>query len=596
MRGIANFIAGARQAWGLSRPYFSSEERWGARGLLAAIIALNLLMVFINLILNYWNRDFFNFLQQYNEKALIALLFSWQPMPGMFGFMPGFVEIVTVYVFVAVYSTYLTQMLSIRWRRWMTTKYVDNWLSDRAYYNVSLHNTHAVGMDNPDQRISDDLRFFTQNMLNIGISFLSNLVTFCSFVAVLFAISGSIRLFGVTIPGYMLWVAVLYAMFGTGLTHLIGRRLIPLSFLQQKLEANFRYNLVRVRDNPEAIALYAGENDEKLGLGERFEAVVTNFWAIMRRTKALNFFTASFGQVAIIFPLVVALPRFLSHAIGLGGLTQIQDAFAQVQGSLSWFVSVYSDSATNQDLVNLRATIVRLHGFKEAVAAGRAASGAGPQVQGQGSALNIENLTLSLPDGRKLLQNASLSLPPGEPVVLTGASGSGKSTLFRAIAGIWPFGEGHVSRPTGSAMFLPQKPYFPLGSLRRAITYPGAETGASEPEITAALADVGLEHLTPRLDETENWSQILSGGEQQRLALTRALLARPDWLFLDEATSALDGPMDRQIQAVLKNRLPGTTVVAITHREGLAPAQRHITLAGGVLSTSELAETDANLA
>jgi vitamin B12/bleomycin/antimicrobial peptide transport system ATP-binding/permease protein len=575
-RSMTSFFTGLREVWVLSKPYFSSEERWFARLMLLAIIALNLLMVGMNLILNFWNRDFFNAIQAYDVKTVTRLLFLYDVPTGGLP-MPGFVGIVTVYVLVAVYAFYLNQMLQIRWRQWMTRQYVDNWLADRAYYNISLGNVTAIGMDNPDQRISEDIRDFTLNTLSLGLDFISNVVTLFSFVFVLYAVSGSITLFGVTIPGYMLWVAVIYSVIGTVLTHLIGRRLINLSFYQQKVEADFRYNLIRVRENPEAIALYHGESDERLSLRERFEAVRANFWAIMRRTKALNFFTVSFAQVAGIFPLVVSLPRFFAHKIGLGGLTQIQDAFGQVQNALSWFINSY------QNLVTYRATVSRLHGFTEAVSAARVASLAGPKLSDSGSALSFQNLTLSLPDGRRLINNASLTLPPGLPVVLTGPSGAGKSTLFRAIAGIWPFGEGSITRPSGSVMFLPQKPYFPLGSLKRTVAYPSAETEIDDETVRAALVAVDLPDLAKRLDQVENWGQILSGGEQQRLAIARALIAKPDWLFLDEATSALDAPLAARIHAALRRMLPKTTLVAISHQSDEVQAARHLTLTPGEL-------------
>jgi putative ATP-binding cassette transporter len=578
-RSMTSFFIGLREVWALSKPYFSSEERWFGWLMLVAIIALNLLMVGMNLILNFWNRDFFNAIQGYDVTSAVHLLFLYVHPPGGLP-MPGFVEIVTVYVFVAVYAFYLQQMLQIRWRVWMTQHYVENWLSDRAYYNISLRNPAAgSGLDNPDQRISEDVRDFTANTLSLGLDFISNVVTLFSFVFVLYAVSGSITLFGVTIPGYMLWVAVIYSVAGTALTHLIGRRLIPLSFNQQKVEADFRYNLIRVRENPEAIALYHGESDERTVLGERFEFVRANFWAIMRRTKALNFFTISFAQVAGIFPLVVALPRFFAHKIGLGGLTQIQDAFSQVQGALSWFINSY------QNLVTFRATVSRLHGFTEAVSAARIASQSGPQLSQSGSALSFDNLTLSLPDGRKLINNASLVLPPGLPVVLTGPSGAGKSTLFRAIAGIWPFGEGSITRPSGSVLFLPQKPYFPLGSLKRTVVYPGVESGIDDETVRSALIAVDLPALADRLSEVENWGQILSGGEQQRLAIARALIAKPDWLFLDEATSALDAPLAARIHATLRRLLPKTTIVAISHQETETQPGRHLTLTPGELGT-----------
>jgi putative ATP-binding cassette transporter len=571
-RSMTSFMIGLKEAWGLAKPYFSSEERWGAIGLLGAIIALNLLMVFFNLVLNFWNNDFFNAIQAMDSRTAVHLLFLYQPQPGGGLPMPGFVEIIAIYIIVAVYAFYLNQMLQIRWRQWVTRHFVDSWLADRAYYNISLSPAQTAGIDNPDQRIADDLRDYTTNTLSLGLDFISNLVTLFSFVFVLYAISGSITILGLRIPGYMLWVALIYSVIGTGLTHLIGRKLIPLSFYQQKVEADFRYNLVRVRENPEAIALYGGEADETISLRERFASIRTNWWAIMRRTKMLNFFTIGFNQIAAVFPLVVALPRYFSGAIKLGGLTQIANAFGQVQGALSWFVGAYPN------LVTYRATVARLHGFQEAVAAARIASACGPRLELAGAALCLNNLTLSLPDGRKLVNNATLSLPPGEPIILTGPSGAGKSTLFRAMAGIWPFGEGSITRPVGSALFLPQRPYFPLGSLKRSVVYPAIETEISDEDVRAALVAVDLPALAGRLHETETWSQILSGGEQQRLAIARALLAKPDWLFLDEATSALDTPLAARIHGILRKYLPNTTVVAITHREIGTQSGRHLSL------------------
>jgi putative ATP-binding cassette transporter len=578
-RSMTNFLTGLREIGTLARPYFSSEERFFAWSILGVVIVLNLLMVGMNVILNFWNRDFFNAIQAYDAKTAIYLLFLYvRPAGGLP--MPGFAELVTLYVLVAVYAFYLNQMLQIRWRRWMTRHYVANWLSDRAYYTIMLRNAPGRGLDNPDQRISEDIRDFTASTLSLGLDLLSNLVTLLSFVFVLYEISGSIKLFGITIPGYMLWVAVIYSALGTWLTHLIGRKLIPLSFNQQKLEANFRYNLVRVRENPEAIALFHGEPEEQNVLNEAFERVRDNFWTIMRRTKALNFFTVSFAQIANIFPVVFALPRFFSHQIQLGGLTQIQDAFAQVQGALSWFINSY------QNLVTYRATIARLYGFTEAVAAARLAAQNGPHLSNEDGALKLKNLTLTVPDGRRLLNNASLTLPAGLPITLTGPSGSGKSTLFRAIAGIWPFGSGEIIRPKGTLMFLPQKPYFPLGNLKRSVSYPRPETEVDDAAVQAALRAVELPGLVNRIHEEENWGHILSGGEQQRLSLARALIAKPDWLFLDEATSALEPALAARIQAALRRLLPNTTIVAISHTPNEGQPGRHLTLTPGELETA----------
>ena len=580
---ITNFITGVAEAWSLAKPYFRSEERWVARGLLAAIVALNLLLVGINVVLTYWNRDFFNAIQGYDQATVVHLLYYFYIVPpGSTAPMPGFAELVIIYILIAVYAFYLNQMLQIKWRQWLTTHYVKNWLSDRAYYNISLAQNPGTVIDNPDQRISEDLRDFTANTLALGMDFITNVVTLFSFVFVLYSISGAITVFGITIPGYMLWVAVLYSAIGTAITQIIGRKLVPLSFNQQRLEANFRYGLIRVRDNTEAIALSRGENDEQLTLRERFQAVRDNFWAIMRRTKALNFFTIGFAQIANIFPLVVILPRYFAKKIGLGGLSQIPMVFSQVQGALSWFITSY------QSLVVWRATVSRLHGFREAMDVARATAAAGPRLRQPGAALVLDNLTLTLPDGRRLLDHASITLPPGEKITVTGPSGAGKSTLFRAIAGIWPFGDGQITPPSGSILFLPQKPYFPLGSLKRSIAYPAAETAITDEAALDALTTLGLGHLAPRLNDAGNWGLQLSGGEQQRLALARALIAAPDWLFLDEATSALDPALSVEVQATLAKRLPRSTIVAISHHDAAAPRRLH--LADGVLTAATAAE------
>lgn len=558
MRALSPFL---RDAWALTRPYWSSEDRWRARGLLATVIVLNLSLVGMTVVLTYWQRAFYNALEAKDAAAFTALLFTWHRSEEG-GFLPSFTLVAALYILIAVYALYLRQALEIRWRRWLTEIYLTQWLEGRAYYRMALTDPET---DNPDQRIAEDARMFVGQTLGLGLGLMRSVVTLGSFVVVLWSLSGPMTVFGVTIPGYMVWVALLYAMAGTWLAHLIGRPLIRLNFNQQKVEADFRYALVRFRENVEGIALHGGEADEKRGLTTRFRALMENWWSIMTATKRLTLFTVGYQQVASIFPIVVAAPAYFAGRIPLGGLIQTSSAFNQVQDSLSWFVENYSV------LTEWRATVERLTGFTRAVTIARAA-GTGPvAAQGAQPGLVIDDVTLALPDGRRLLEGARATVAPGDSVVITGASGSGKSTLFRAIAGIWPFGSGRVALPAaGRALFLPQRPYIPLGSLKRAVCYPEDEAGFTDAQVAEALEAAELGHLVPRLQDADTWDKRLSGGEQQRLALARALLLKPDWLFLDEATASLDPGAEERLYARLKERLPGTALVSIAHRPAVA--------------------------
>jgi len=561
MRGLGPFL---KDAWQLARPYFmTSEEKWSARGLLLAIIVMNLTNVGLSVVFNFWRRGFYNALQDKDWKAFLELLFWYRNSDS--GFMLGFCELATVYIIVAVYAVYINQLLQIRWRRWLTRQFLSDWLADRAYYTISLTaDRAAIGTDNPDQRIAEDLRDFTDTTLSLGLGLLSNIVSLGSFVVILWGLSGAIEAFGIPIPGYMVWVALGYAVVGTWLTHLIGRPLALLSFKQQRVEADFRYALVRIRENMESIALYRGEEEERVTLRERFAAVVANWRQIMTRTKLLNSLTNGYAQIAVIFPIVVAAPRYFSGAIQLGGLMQTVGAFAQVQGSMSWFVDSYAS------LAQWRAIVERLATFHRAIVKARAETHGGfITSEAPTGTVRLHDVTMSLPDGTKLLDGADLSLTAGHSIVITGRTGSGKSTLFRVLAGLWPFGHGLVEIPPKS-FFLPQRPYIPLGTLRHVITYPNAVDAFSQEQIGQALTDAGLPQLVCRLEHDDNWPQRLSGGEQQRVALARALLAKPDWIFLDEATASLDPAAEEDLYRVLKQRLPNATLVSIAHRPSVA--------------------------
>jgi putative ATP-binding cassette transporter len=570
-RSAAPFL---NEAWALIRPYWNSEERWKARGRLAVVVVLNLALVGMGVLLTYWQRAFYNALEAKDFPAFTGLIL-WGRSDAD-GFMPGFTLVAAIYILVGVYALYLQQALEMRWRSWLTERLLSGWLEGRAYYRIALTDH---GTDNPDQRIADDTRLFVQDSLGLGLGLMNAAVTLASFIVVLWGLSGPMEILGVSIPGYMVWVALIYSVLGTWLAHLIGRKLIGLNFLRQRVEADFRYALVRFRDNMEGVALHGGEPEERRGLLNRFGAVIQNWWGIMRATKQLTFFTYGYDQLASIFPLVVAAPAFFAGRIQLGGLIQTTSAFREVQGSLSWFVTNYAS------LTAWRATVERLTGFQTALAGAQAASGAGARrPAAPGGPLRAEKLTIALPDGRVLAQEMWLELQPGEAVVITGASGSGKSTLFRVLAGIWPFATGTVEVPDGEALFLPQRPYLPLGTLRHALAYPHDASEFSDAALLSALEKAGLKSLHGRLDDQDAWDKRLSGGEQQRLAIARALLLKPAWLFLDEATASLDPDSEEAVYRALRQELPATAILSIAHRPAVARYHdRVLRFAGGSL-------------
>ncbi len=544
------------KVWALIKPYWQSEEKGMAWLLLAVVVALNLGLVALSVAFNKWNNGFYNSIQNKDYDAFKSQLLYFAVLA--FGF-----------IVVAVYQSYLRQMLQIRWRRWLTGVFLTDWLANRCYYRIELK---GQGTDNPDQRIQEDLQAFTESTLGLTLDLMNSVVTLFSFVAILWGLSGAFGFsaFGheVNVPGYMVWCALLYAIVGTWLTHKLGRPLIGLNFQQQRYEADMRYGLVRLRENAEGIAFYRGEKDEREVLQDRFGLVFGNFISLMNYRKRLTWFTSMYGQLAVIFPFVVAAPRFFTGKIQLGDLMQTASAFGRVQESLSWFIDSYIQLAA------WKATADRLTSFHEAIQQAAVAAADSDTIGLEShdeTAIVARDLDVALPDGRVLLGHVACTLRRGQHVLLSGPSGSGKSTLFRALAGIWPFGRGRVQVPAAArTLFLPQRPYLPLGSLRAVIAYPSGAHSVSDNEIKDALAACGLEHLVEHLDEEHRWSQRLSPGEQQRLAFARVLLNKPDWLFLDEATSALDEDMERQVYSLIRQRLPDTTVISIAHRPTVA--------------------------
>lgn len=554
-----------QMAWRLMSSYWHSQEKWKARGLLAGVIALTLGQVYMLVLLNGWNNDFYNALQQRAFE-------SFWPLIGQFA---GFAFL---HIIFAVYAVYVRQILEIKWRNWMTDKYLDRWLGHQTYYRLQV--AGQDDMDNPDQRIADDVNSFVNLTLGLFVGVLKQATSLVAFVVILWNLSGSLDIpLGDTVlsvPGYMVFVTLIYSVVGTWLAHKVGRKLIRLNYDQQRFEADFRFSMVRVRENSESVAFYGGEKPELQNFRERFALVIGNFWGLMKRTKLLNFYVNGYAQIAIIVPVLMCAPQYFNGTMQLGGFMQTISAFGRVQDALSYFVESYDSIA------QYVAVIRRLGGFAGHMEEAEALTSSFDFTKNTSNALQLWQMDIALPDGRQLAEKLSIAVPAGKRLLISGGSGAGKSTLLRAIAGIWPYGTGEISLPTGwRTMFLPQRPYLPLGSLRRAIYYPQPVPENTDDNLTGLLERFGLQNLAGQLDAVDDWSRILSLGEQQRLAFIRILLLRPDIVFLDESTSALDEPREAQAYEILHQLLPQMAVVSVGHRSSLLNCHdKQLVLAG----------------
>ena len=552
MRNIRSTLA---TVWRIAAPYFRSEDKWAGWGLLIAVIAIELALVGNDVLINQWRNRFYNALQGKDWAGFVQEMWI-------------FCLLAAISVGLGVYQLYLNQWLQIRWRNWMTRQYLGQWLDNANHYRMQLEGDPA---DNPDQRISDDVQMFVQLTLQIGVGLLSSIVSLASFVIILWGLSAAapLLLFNgeYSIPGYLVWGALVYAIFGTILTQWIGSPLVNLDFNQQRLEADFRFNLVRVRESSEQIALLEGGGAERERLSRRFSRIVGNWYAIMSRTKRLTAFTQTYAQAAVVFPFALATPAYFADKIQLGALMQISEAFGKVQDALSFFVSVY------RTMAQWRAVVARLDGFEMSIASAihqKSAPGTIAIIPSGDKDISLQQLLVRMPNGTPLVVAEDFTLRSGERTLVTGPSGAGKSTLFRAIAGIWPFGSGSITVPAGAKlMMLPQRPYFPIGTLKAAIAYPAPVGDFDKERIRAVLESVGLQRLEPQLDEEAHWNRILSLGEQQRLGIARALLHSPQYLFLDEATASLDEASEAMLYRLVEKELPLTVIVSIGHRSTL---------------------------
>ncbi|MBV8212011.1 MAG: ABC transporter ATP-binding protein/permease [Verrucomicrobia bacterium] len=543
------------EAWRIAKVYWTSEEKWSAWGLLGLIIAINLGNVFVGIQLNQWQRAFYNALQVFDSGELLRQL-GWFFLFASSG------------VTLTVNALYFNQMLQIRWRRWLTEKYLNQWLTNQAYYQLQLKST----IDNPDQRISEDVQLFTTQACTLGLGLFTSVVGLGSFLVILWGLSGtgaiSLGKFGtIYIPGYLVWAALLYAGVATFITTKIGRALVPLNFRKQRFEGDFRFSLVRIRENAESVASYGGERVELGVFKERFNDVADNFRRIMKRQMRLGWFTNSCGQVALVFPYLVVSPRYFAKQMPLGSLMQVVNAFVYVSDRLSYITNAYSD------IVAWFAVTERLAGFEEKLEELRNPTPEGDHriaIRRGGASVSVDDLDLDLPDGSALLRGVSCHPPMGSALLISGPTGTGKSTLLRAIAGIWPFGRGNIRIGEGGMLLVPQRPYLPQGTLANALTYPSTNGKSfTAAELGAALGEVGLGSYASQLDVVDNWGQRMSLGEQQRLAFARVLLAEPALVFLDEATSGLDEAGEARLYGFLRSAPWQPTVVSVGHRSTL---------------------------
>ena len=540
--------------WRIISLFWKSERKKYAYFNLIVLVLITTVIVGLNILVTYWFKYFWNAVQDYDVNFVIKLI----------GF---FCVLATVFVLLSVYKFYIQSNFAVRWREWLTQHVIGEWLKYKSYYFIENFDEYT---DNPDQRIQEDVDQFTSLTTNLFLGLIDAIVTFFAFISLLWVLSGVLHLnlgyFGVwDIQGYLVWIALIYSIFGTYFSHKIGKRLIPLNYEKQHAEADFRYSAVHIRNYAECIAMYRAQADEKKGIIKFFEKAILINLKLINREKKLLFFTGGFQQISIIIPLIAALPMYFAKKIGIGGIQQIMSAFSQVESSLSFFVSSYSNIAA------WRACALRLMTFMEKLdkVSHMYIDIKSKHLTCAGKDIIAQNITLKTQSGNVLLEGFNATFESNKNYLIKGPSGVGKSTFIKTLSGIWPFFSGHFSFPNNKKiMYLPQQSYFPLGTLRGALCYPDNHEYSNE-KLETLLIEVGLPKYADKLNEVKNWHEVLSGGEQQKVAFIRVLLTKPDWVFLDESTSSMDIVSESKVYSLLKERLPNCSVVSVAHRESL---------------------------
>jgi vitamin B12/bleomycin/antimicrobial peptide transport system ATP-binding/permease protein len=568
MAGTTTVLDFAKATWNLAAPFWVNQDRqslnafgitvdardsWISRGILVTIIILTISNVYILIALNSWTARLFNSLQAKNIEQLSKELWYWLMLAAIF----------TV---TNVYRLWLTQHLVIRWRCWLSEAFISNWLRDGTHYRLELANGIA---DNPEQRIEEDCNQFVTNFLNISLGALQHIAIIGSFFSILWSLSGTLILpifGGVSLPGYMMWATIGYAVLGSWLTHVVGRPLAAVNFNLERYSADFRCSMTRVRDNCESIALLRGEGTERLRLITAIGKIRATWSDYMRYTKNISWISSCYGQAATIFPIIIAAPQYFSNKIELGGLVQSVGAFTQVQSSLSWFIDNYTN------LSAWKAAADRLNDFSDQIILLKLLppTGTFEVRQNEIAELLLHDVEIHTPTGITLVRGLNFCVKPQTLVRITGQSGSGKSVILRAISGVWPFGRGLLDMPNDFRVhFIPASPYLPDGTLEEALSYPHATSTYPRDAYSRALSACNASHLRQRLTDTANWQLILSAGEQQSIALARAFLYRPNWLFMDQSTSALDSTTAGQIYKNFRLQNPELAIITIDRAENM---------------------------